>query len=119
MRFMRSPCTSLDAVGWCAVANSLRWGWRARRLLYPACVDDGEFGAPGLFCELLIGESGRVGLGADADLEGAEVVAVEDLAGAHEGRGLAGGAVDGVHAEEVGLFVDADGVEAVVGVGRH
>ena len=57
--------------------------------------------------------------GADALLEVCEVFEAEDLAAAHEVDDLAGGAVDGVHADEVGLFVDADGVEAVVDVGLH
>ena len=56
---------------------------------------------------------------ADGLLEVLEVFEAEDLAAAHEVDDLAGGAVDGVHADEVGLFVEANGVEAVVDVGLH
>ena len=85
----------------------------------PLGADDGEFGATDFGGELCVGEWRGVRLAADALLEVFEVFEVEDLAAAHEVEDLAGGAVDGVHADEVGFFVDADGVEAVVDVGLH
>jgi hypothetical protein len=80
----------------------------------PLRVDDSEFWAAGFAGELLVGEGGCVGLLLDALLEVLKIFEVEDLAAAHEVDDLAGGAIDGVHADEVGVFVDADGVEAVV-----
>ena len=58
-------------------------------------------------------------MGADALFEVCEIGEAEDLAATHEVDDLASGAVDGVHADEVGFFVDADGIEAVVGDWSH
>jgi len=52
-------------------------------------------------------------------LEGFDVVEAKDLAAAEEVDYFTCGAVDGVHADEVSFFVDADAVEPVVGVGMH
>ncbi len=57
--------------------------------------------------------------GADVLLEALEVFEAEDDAAAHEIDDLAGGAVDGVHADEMAAAVDTDGVEAVVLIGDH
>jgi hypothetical protein len=88
-------------------------------LLNPAGAYDGEVRAAGLGCELLIGESRRMCLLPDLGLEGLDVVEAKDLTAAEEVDYLACSAVDGIHTDEVGFFVDADAVEAVVGVGMH
>src|SRR5260370_77801 len=85
----------------------------------PAGVDYSEFGAAGFGGELRVGEGGGVGLLFHFGLEALDVVETEDLAAAHEIDDVAGGAVDGVHADEVALAVDADRVEAVVVYGDH
>jgi hypothetical protein len=85
----------------------------------PAGVDYGELGAAGFGGELRVGEGGGVGLLLCFRLEAFDVFEAEDLAAAHEVDDVAGGAVDGVHANEVAFSVDADGVEAVVVDGFH
>src|SRR5260370_37519124 len=85
----------------------------------PVGVDYGEFGAAGLGGELRVGERGGVRLLFHFGLEALDVVETEDLAAAHEIDDVAGGAVDGVHADEEALAVDADRVEAVVVYGDH
>src|SRR5882757_4869247 len=85
----------------------------------PTGVDYGEFGAAGFGGELRVGERGCVGLLFHFGLKALDVVETEDLAAAHEVDDVAGGAVDGVHADEMALAVDADRVEAVVVYGDH
>src|SRR5271168_4857630 len=88
-------------------------------LVDPASADDGEAGAADFGGELSVGERDGVRLAANALLKVLNVFETEDLTAAHEVDDLAGGAVDGVHADEVGLFVEADAVEAVVDVWLH
>jgi hypothetical protein len=88
-------------------------------LVDPAGVDYGEFGTTGFGGELLVGEWGCVGFLFRFGLEPFDVIETEDLAAAHEVNDIAGGAVDGVHADEMAFAVDADGVEAVVVYWSH
>ena len=88
-------------------------------LVDPAGVDYGEFWTADFGGELRVGERGRVGFLFCLRLEALDVVETEDLAAAHEVDDIAGGAVDGVHADEMVFAVDADGVEAVVVYGSH
>ncbi len=60
-----------------------------------------------------------MGLSTNALLEVFEVFETKDLAAAHEVHDLASGAIDGVHADEVGFFIDADRIEAVIDIGLH
>ena len=85
----------------------------------PAGVDYGEFGAAGFGGELLVGERGCVGFLSCFRLESLDVFETEDLASAHEVDDIAGGAVDGVHADEMAFAIDAYRVEAVVVYGSH
>jgi hypothetical protein len=85
----------------------------------PAGADDGEFWAADFGRELGVGERSGVRLAPNALLETFKVLEAENLTTAHEVDDLAGGAIDGVHADEVSFLVDADGVEAVVNVGLH
>ncbi len=79
-----------------------------------------SLGQPALAASCSVGETGgRVRLPFHFGLEAFDVFEAEDLAAAHEVDDIAGGAVDGVHADEVGFAVDADAVEAVVDVGLH
>ena len=87
--------------------------------LYPAGVDDGEILAASLCGELGVSQRSGVRFGTDALLEVFQVFKAEDLTAAHEVDDLTGGAIDRVHANEVGFSVDADGVETVVDVRLH
>ena len=77
-------------------------------MLHPATVDYGEFGAANFSGELCVGERGSVRPAADAPFEVLKVIEMEDLAAAHEIDDLASSTVDGVHPDEMSLFVDAD-----------
>ena len=88
-------------------------------LVDPTGIDYGEFGAAHFCGELLVGERGCVGLLFHLRLEPLDIVKAKDLAAPHEIDDVSGGAVDGVHADEVAFVVDTDGVEAVVVDGFH
>jgi len=85
----------------------------------PASANYGEFGAACFGGELRVGERSDARPALKAVLKTFNVFEAEDLTAAHEVDDLAGGAVDRVHANEVGLFVDTDAVEAVIVGGFH
>jgi len=85
----------------------------------PTGVDYGQFRAAGFGGELHVGERDGVGFLLHFGLKALDVFETKDLAAAHEVDDIAGGAVDGVHADEVAFAVDADGVEAIVVDGDH
>ena len=87
--------------------------------LNPTGVDYGEFGAAHFGGELGVGEWSGVRLGANALLEVFEIFETEDLTAAHEVDDLASGAIDGVHTDEVGFFINSDRIETVVYIGLH
>src|SRR5215469_17686905 len=82
--------------------------------MHPAGVDYGEFGAADFGRQLRVGERRRVGLFFCLRLKPLDVFETENLAAAHEIDDIAGGAIDGVHADEVTFSVNTDRVESVV-----
>lgn len=85
----------------------------------PAAVDYSEMGTAGFDRQLLGGEGRGVRSLFYLGFEGVEVVELEDVAASHEIYDVPGGAIDGVHADEMRILVEANGIEAIVFSGSH